>query len=197
MKKIISLMLITLCIFFTLGCTSNVSSKSSELSSSSSVTELSNKISDKLKTIEKEKENTTNATIEKPSTETQIEESEPVQEYSYNEENNNWYDYNNVSYTDNTSYNDYSIPTSGLTQQSGVNYHDGRTETYYSSNVLYHYRTSEWTVDNEGFYRDNSGNYVVAASDMPQGTTFETSKGTAMVYDSGCAEGITDFYTAW
>lgn len=89
MKKIISLMLITLCIFFTLGCTSNVSSKSSELSSSSSVTELSNKISDKLKTIEKEKENTTNATIEKPSTETQIEESEPVQEYSYNEENNN------------------------------------------------------------------------------------------------------------
>lgn len=37
----------------------------------------------------------------------------------------------------------YSFSSDGLTPQSGVNYHDGRTETYYSSNVLYHYRTNE------------------------------------------------------
>lgn len=93
--------------------------------------------------------------------------------------------------------NSYDIPSNGLTPQSGVNYHDGRTETYYSSNVLYHYKTSEWTVDDEGFYRTDDGYYVVAASDMPQGTTFETSKGTAVVLDSGCSEGVTDFYVSW
>ena len=50
----------------------------------------------------------------------------------------NYYDYN-------YSYDDYSydVPDSGLTAYSGVNYYDGRTETYYSSNVLYHYRTNE------------------------------------------------------
>ena len=93
---------------------------------------------------------------------------------------------------------DYSAyPTDGLTPQSGVNAYDGRVETYYSSNVLYHYNTAAWTVDEEGFYRTDEGYYVVAASDMPQGTTFETSKGTAQVLDSGCAEGVTDFYTQW
>lgn len=95
------------------------------------------------------------------------------------------------------SYSNYTPPSDGLTQWSGVNYHDGRTETYYSSNVLYHYRTNEWTLDDEGFYRTNEGYYVVAASDKEQGTTFETSKGTAIVLDSGCSEGVTDFYVAW
>lgn len=91
----------------------------------------------------------------------------------------------------------YETPSLGLTQESGVNYHDGRTETYYSSNVLYHYQTSEWTVDDEGFYRTDDGYYVVAASDMPQGTTFEGSKGTCIVLDSGCNAGVTDYYVAW
>ena len=86
---------------------------------------------------------------------------------------------------------------SGLTKSSGVNNHNGRRETYYSSNVLYHYRTSEWTVDSEGFYRDSNGYYIVAASDMAQGTTFEGSKGTCIVRDSGCAGGTTDYYVAW
>ena len=88
-------------------------------------------------------------------------------------------------------------PTGGLTMEGGVNYHDGRTETYYSSNVLHHYRTDEWTVDEEGFYRDDQGRYVVAASDMEQGTVFEGSKGECVVLDSGCAEGVTDYYVAW
>lgn len=91
----------------------------------------------------------------------------------------------------------YSVPSDGLTAQSGVNYHDGRTETYYSSNVLYHYNTAAWTVDDEGFYRTDEGYYVVAASDMEQGTVFEGSKGECIVLDSGCAEGVTDYYVRW
>ena len=89
------------------------------------------------------------------------------------------------------------IPSDGLNQFSGVNEHDGRLETYYSSNVLYHHKTNEWTLDEEGFYRTEEGYYVVAASDMEQGTTFEGSKGTCIVLDSGCAEGVTDYYVAW
>ena len=91
----------------------------------------------------------------------------------------------------------YSTPTDGLNAFSGVNYHDGRTETYYSSNVLYHYRTNEWWLDDEGFYRDSDGYYVVAASDMEQGETFTGSKGECKVYDCGCADGVTDYYVGW
>ena len=81
--------------------------------------------------------------------------------------------------------------------QQGVRDHNGRTETWYSSNQLYHHSTSEWSVDDEGYYRTDEGYYVVAASDLPQGTVFETSKGDAIVLDSGCADGVTDFYTAF
>lgn len=91
----------------------------------------------------------------------------------------------------------YELPGDGLTPESGVNYHDGRTETYYSSNVLYHYQTPEWTVDDEGFYRTEDGYYVVAASDMPEGTVFEGSKGECIVLDCGCDAGVTDYYVAW
>lgn len=91
----------------------------------------------------------------------------------------------------------YSSNSSGLTQSSGVNYYGGRKETYYSSRVLYHYRTPEWTVDSEGFYRTAEGYYVVAASDMAQGTVFQGSKGMCQVLDSGCAAGTTDYYVSW
>ena len=76
----------------------------------------------------------------------------------------------------------------------GVN---GTRETAYSSQVLYHYRTSEWTPDEYGFYRTDDGYYVVASSDYEQGTIIETSRGEAMVLDSGCDSGIVDFYTSW
>lgn len=112
---------------------------------------------------------------------------EPVYSYNYSYVPSESYSVSTVSYTDGD----------GLTKSSGVNYYDGRRETYYSSNALYHYRTGEWTVDDEGFYRTSEGNYVVAASDMSQGTTFEGSKGTCEVLDSGCAAGTTDYYTAW
>lgn len=86
---------------------------------------------------------------------------------------------------------------SGLTRSSGVNWYNGRKETYYSSRVLYHYRTSEWWVDSEGFYRTSEGYYVVAASDMAQGTVFRGSKGLCQVLDSGCAANVTDYYVQW
>ena len=85
----------------------------------------------------------------------------------------------------------------GLNSFVGVIEYDGRRETAYSSNVLYHYRTSEWTADEQGFYHDSEGRYVVAASDMEQGTVFEGSKGECKVYDCGCADGVTDYYVNW
>lgn len=91
----------------------------------------------------------------------------------------------------------YNTSGSGLTKQSGVNYFNGRRETYYSSRVLYHYRTPEWTVDAEGFYRTSEGYYVVAASDMAQGAVFQGSKGMCKVLDAGCAAGTTDYYVAF
>jgi len=94
-------------------------------------------------------------------------------------------------------YGGYYEQGDGLNAFSGVNYHDGRTETFYSSQVLYHYRTNEWWLDDEGFYRTDEGYYVVAASDMEQGTTFEGSKGTCIVLDCGCADGVTDYYVGW
>lgn len=118
-----------------------------------------------------------------------VEEEIIPQEESYDES-----DYSD--YNDNNNYND-NLDKGTLTQESGVNYYNDRTETYYSSNVLYHQNTDNWTLDDEGFYRTDEGYYVVAASDMPQGTTFEGSKGTCVVLDSGCAAGTTDYYVNW
>lgn len=92
----------------------------------------------------------------------------------------------------------YSQGSSGqLTKSGGVNYYNGRKETWYSSNVLHHYRTSEWTLGSDGIYRDSDGYVVVAASDLAHGSTVATSHGEGKVYDSGCAAGTTDIYTAW
>ena len=91
----------------------------------------------------------------------------------------------------------YSSSSSGLTKSGGVFNYNGRRETYYSSRVLYHYRTPEWWIDGEGFYRTSEGYYVVAASDMSQGTVFQGSKGMCQVLDSGCAAGTTDYYVSW
>ena len=74
---------------------------------------------------------------------------------------------------------------------------NGTIETAYSSNVLYHYRTSEWAPDEYGFYRTSDGYYVVASNEYEEGTVIETSRGEAMVLDGGCAEGYVDFYTNW
>ena len=74
---------------------------------------------------------------------------------------------------------------------------DSDTETWYSSNAAYHYRTSEWTPDDEGYYRDADGYYVVASNDYAEGTVVNTSKGEAKVYDSGTDSGNIDMYVNW
>lgn len=110
-------------------------------------------------------------------------------------------DYNDYYYDDDYYYADdggwYNID--GLTPESGVNYYNGRTETYYSSNVLYHYMTPEWTVGDDGVYRDADGYVVVAAneSDYAYGDVIDTSFGEAKVYDTGCDSGVTDVYVNW
>ena len=84
-----------------------------------------------------------------------------------------------------------------ITPSGGTYSFAKRHETYYSSNVLYHWRTPEWICDEEGFWRTTDGYYVVAASDLEQGTIFEGSKGLCMVLDSGCAAHTTDYYVCW
>lgn len=106
------------------------------------------------------------------------------------------YDYEEPVYDYAEQVYDYGAyrPTDGLTREGGVNYHDGRRESYYSSTVLYHKDTDDWNLDEDGFYRDDEGYYVVAASDMEQGTVFEGSMGECKVYDTGCPAGTTDYY---
>lgn len=134
--------------------------------------------------------------------ETPPEDAEPTQEAEYVEDAY-WepqYQETGVTGDYSASYDYYepqSVVSDGLNSFTGVNYHEGRTETFYSSNVLYHYRTPEWTLDDEGFYRDSEGRYVVAASDMEHGTVFQGSKGECIVLDTGCNAGITDYYVAW
>lgn len=104
------------------------------------------------------------------------------------------YTYQNQNVT-----NDYSTYQngSGLTKSSGVNYYNGRKETYYSSNALWHYNTDNWELGSDGVYRTQDGYVVVAASDLPQGSYVDTSFGKGQVLDSGCAPGVSDIYTAW
>ena len=86
-----------------------------------------------------------------------------------------------------------------LNAYDGVYHFGDRLETYYSSKVLYHYRTPEWWLDDEGFYRTNEGYYVVAVCEfeMEEGTVFEGSKGLCQVLDCGCDFGTTDYYVCW
>lgn len=90
-------------------------------------------------------------------------------------------------------------PSVGSDFQSDGVWNDGQHRfTWYSSNVLYHYQTSEWTAGEDGIYRDADGYVVVASSDYSNGTVVEdTPFGPAKVYDSGCASGTLDVYVNW
>ena len=127
-------------------------------------------------------------------------EEEIVEEYveePYYEEVEPNYNYGNPNYEREYIQESWEENGDGLTASKGVNYHNGRKETFYSSNVIYHYRTPEWTVDEYGVYRDSDGYVVVAASDLGQGSEVDTSFGKGKVYDSGCSAGTTDIYTNW
>lgn len=83
---------------------------------------------------------------------------------------------------------------SGSFKSQGVIYQNGIRYTYYSSNVLYHYRTPEWNAGSDGIYRDSAGYIVAASSDHSQGSVVSTPFGAGKVYDSGCASGTIDIY---
>lgn len=79
----------------------------------------------------------------------------------------------------------------------GIYQFGDRLEAWYSSQVAYHYLTPEWWVDDEGFYRTDEGYYVIAASDYEYGSVIDGSKGACFVADSGCEEGVSDYYVDW
>ena len=92
-----------------------------------------------------------------------------------------------------------STSTKKLTKRGGVNYFNGRKETWYSQRVLPGggLKIPGRHVGAGGLIKDKDGYIVVAASDLPKGTVTQTSLGAAKVYDSGCAVGTTDIYTDW
>lgn len=81
----------------------------------------------------------------------------------------------------------------------GVVYFNGHRETYYSQRVLPGggLDIPGRHVASDGTIRDANGYICVASSDYPKGTIVETSLGTGMVYDTGCASGTIDIYTDW
>jgi len=87
----------------------------------------------------------------------------------------------------------------GLTKSGGVYYFNGRKETWYSQRVLPGggLNIPGRYVAEDGTIRDADGYICVAASDLPYGSTVETSLGMGKVYDTGCAAGVTDIYTDW
>ena len=82
----------------------------------------------------------------------------------------------------------------GLNSFDGVYEYGGRTETFYSTHAVY---DSQLTVDEQGFYRDGEGRYVVASSDYAEGTEIEISQGKAVVMDDGPESGVVDVHTTW
>lgn len=86
-----------------------------------------------------------------------------------------------------------------LTRSGGVNYYNGRKETWYSQRVLPGggLDIPGRHVAEDGTVRDADGYICVAASDLEYGSTVETSLGTGKVYDTGCAAGTTDIYVDW
>lgn len=94
----------------------------------------------------------------------------------------------------------YYVDENGvLTKSKGVNYYNNRKETWYSQRVLPGggLNIPGRHVGSDGVIRDADGYICVAASDLPKGSTVETSLGTGKVYDTGCASGTTDIYTDW
>jgi hypothetical protein len=102
--------------------------------------------------------------------------------------------------TNSTNENEQSSSIGMTGQQfksAGVVYMNGIRYTYYSSKVLYHYRTSEWYADSNGFYRTADGYLVVACDFLPQGSTVSTPWGTGIVLDSGAGSNTVDMYVCF
>ena len=109
-----------------------------------------------------------------------------------------------------TGYSGYVAEYDPLYNEDGPSrdmpgWHDGYLETYYDASG--HYMAGEWELDDEGFYRDSDGRYIVGvdiADTNPEtgqpyqyGDVVETGRGEAVVYDFGSGAKVHDFATAW
>lgn len=97
----------------------------------------------------------------------------------------------------------YSAPSGGgvLTPSSGVNWFNGRKETYYNldmSGVVANAKNmgiqGDYWVRGDGVKM--YGNYVIVAAQMGKGTIIETSLGTGIVLDY-CPAGTIDIAVSW
>lgn len=122
-------------------------------------------------------------------------------EYEYQEA-----DYAAYSGSGGTYYAEYNeLYNDNGPSRSMPGWYDGYLETYYNASA--HYLASEWTVDNEGFYRDDAGRYVVGVDindvnpDTGQqyqyGDVVQTGRGEGVVYDYGSGAHVHDFATTW
>ena len=114
-------------------------------------------------------------------------------EVYYDSSNSSYY----TGYTTAYRYNSNLSETGQTFMRDGVVYNeDGSVRyTYYSSNVAYHYQTSQWTANADGMYTTSDGYIVVASSDYDLGTIVETPWGQGQVLDTGCSSGTIDIYT--
>lgn len=90
---------------------------------------------------------------------------------------------------------------SGLTPQSGVNYFNGRKETYYNLNMSGVISNAQAMGINGNYWvRDDGvkmyGDYVIVASQDSKGTLIDTSVGQGIVLDY-CPAGTVDIATTW
>lgn len=76
----------------------------------------------------------------------------------------------------------------------GVIYMHGYRYSYYSSKVLYHYRTPEWYACDDHLYRTADGYIVVASKDHPLGSIVPTPFGQGKVMDACYVSGTIDIY---
>lgn len=98
-----------------------------------------------------------------------------------------------------------NYPSGGgvLTPSGGVNWFNNRKEMYYNldmSQVVANAHAmgiqGDYWVRGDGV-KMLGGYIMVASSDLPKGTIVETSLGTAIVVDAGCASGVIDVAVTW
>lgn len=84
-------------------------------------------------------------------------------------------------------------------KSAGVLYDSNYRYTYYSSNVLRHYKTDQWTLGSDGIYRDSNGRVIVASDDYAQGTVVNSELfGECVVEDCGVgSSGTLDVYVGF
>lgn len=97
----------------------------------------------------------------------------------------------------------YSAPSGGgvLTPSSGVNWFNGRKETYYNLNMSGVVANAKnMGIEGDYWVRGDGvkmyGNYVIVAAQMDKGTIIDTSLGTGIILDY-CPAGTIDIAVSW